>query len=71
MPKGHSQLETEVKKLRVDIYKDMYAYQDAATERIAALESRIAEMNEAFSRAAFPRAPQQSFRSSDGSEVPS
>ena len=55
MPKGHSQLETDLKKLRAD----MYAYQDAASDRIAALEQRIREMNEAFSRATFPRAPQQ------------
>jgi hypothetical protein len=30
---------------------------DSQDKRIAALEARIAEMNEAFSRATFPRAP--------------
>lgn len=32
---------------------------DSQDQRIASLERRIAEMNEAFSRARFPRAPQQ------------
>ncbi len=40
-------------------------------ERIASLERRIAEMNEAFSHARFPRAPQQSFSNNDQSQIPS
>lgn len=32
---------------------------DSQDQRIASLERRIAEMNEAFSHARFPRAPQQ------------
>jgi hypothetical protein len=37
IPKGHSQVEAEVKKLRAD----MYQYQDGASERFVALEARI------------------------------
>lgn len=51
MPKGHSDLPA-----RIDALK---AANEAQSNRIAVLERRIAEMNEAFSHARFPRAPQQ------------
>lgn len=74
MPKGHSTLEPRIANLEkaLQACADMCDIEfGKANDRIASLERRIAEMNEAFSNARFPRAPQQSYRSTDGSQVPS
>ena len=74
MPKGHSTLEPRILALEKASAATLHGYMamDIATakivsditssleQRIQALEHRINEMNEAFSRASFPRAPQQS-----------
>lgn len=67
-PKGRPPLEPRILALEGHNYvlqgdcslKEYVLLQD---QRIAALERRVAEMNEAFSRAAFPRAPQQEYGS--------
>ena len=61
MPKGTSVLETEVKKLRAD----MYTFQDASAQRITALEQIIVDLSlrlEALEGKTQPIAPQQSYK---------
>lgn len=64
MPKGHSILETEVKELRERVETTErvlhHGYPRVVEEfdrRITALEKRLAEMDEAFSRGYLPRPP--------------
>jgi hypothetical protein len=59
LPKGHSTFETRIKALELQVGTVHSQIYDDLTQRIQTLERRIAEMNEAFSRATFPRAPQQ------------
>jgi hypothetical protein len=60
MPKGHSLLESQVKDLADRVFKlemEKIAAQPsevAYEHRIAALERRIAQMNDAFSRGNLP-----------------
>ena len=77
-PKGRPPLEPRIAALEdrwnllvAAMREDFLAERKIQERRIQAIEARISEMNEAFSHARFPRAPQQSFSNNDQSQIPS